>query len=83
MLRASTAPGSPHSNMLRYIYAISRFHRRVLGFSHSSRKWLSFGAFRVHQKTLLYQNISALLSIDLQLLTVYTFKVMSNQACKL
>jgi hypothetical protein len=26
MVSASAAPGSPLSNMLRYIYAISRFH---------------------------------------------------------
>src|SRR5712692_3939300 len=32
MIRAWAAPVSPLSNMLRYIYAISRFHRRVLVF---------------------------------------------------
>src|SRR6266704_6022922 len=52
MVSASTAPASPLSNMLRYMYAISRFHRSVLDFSYSSKKWLTFGAFWVHQKAL-------------------------------
>ena len=52
MVSAATASVSPLSTMLRYIYAISRFHRSVLAFSYSSKKWLTFGAFRVHQKAL-------------------------------
>jgi hypothetical protein len=52
MVSASAAPVSPLSNMLRYIYAISRFHRGVLDFSYSSKKWLTFGAFRARQKAL-------------------------------
>ena len=52
MVSASAVPVSPLSNMLRYIYAISRFHRRILDCSYSSKKWLTFGAFRVNQKAL-------------------------------
>ena len=52
MLSASSLPVSPLSNRLRYIYAISRFHRSVLGFSYSSKKWFTFRAFRVNQKAL-------------------------------
>src|SRR5258708_7752358 len=52
MLSPSAAPGSPLSNMLRYMYAISRFRRSVLEFSYCSKKWFTFGAFRVHQKAL-------------------------------
>jgi len=40
MLSPSTASFSTWSNMLRYIYAISRFHRSVLDFSYFSKKWL-------------------------------------------
>ena len=53
MVSASAVPVSPLSNMLRYIYAISRFHRRILDCSYSSKKWLTFGAFRVNQKALM------------------------------
>src|SRR5258708_36033943 len=52
MLSPSAAPGSPLSNMLRYMYAITRFGRSVLEFSYCSKKWFTFGAFRVNQKAL-------------------------------
>jgi hypothetical protein len=52
MLSAWAAAVSPLSHMLRYMYAISRFRRNVLRFSYSSKKWLTFGAFRAHQKAL-------------------------------
>jgi hypothetical protein len=52
MVSASAVPGSPLSTMLRYIYAISRFQRRILDCSYSSKKWLTFAAFRVNQKAL-------------------------------
>jgi hypothetical protein len=35
------------------MYAISRFHRSVLDFSYSSKKWLTFAAFRVHQSAMM------------------------------
>src|SRR5260221_520702 len=53
MLRASAATLSPSSNMLRYIYTISRFLLGVFwDVPKYSKKWLTFGAFRVHQKAL-------------------------------
>ena len=53
MLRASAATLSPSSTMLRYIYTISRFLLGVFwDVPKYSKKWLTFGAFRVHQKAL-------------------------------
>lgn len=52
MASPSATTCSPPSNMLRYISAISRFRRSVLGFSYASKKLLTFGVFRVYQKAL-------------------------------
>jgi hypothetical protein len=52
MVSASAATSFALANMLRYMYAISRFRRSVLDFSYCSKKWLTFGAFRVNQKAL-------------------------------
>jgi hypothetical protein len=62
MLSVSSAPVPPLSNMLRYMYAISRFHRSALNFSYSSKQWLTFRAFQVNQKAL--STTAALLSYE-------------------
>ena len=57
MVSASATTFAALSNMLRSMYAISRLRRSDLEFSYCSKKWLTFGAFRVHQKALVLPRV--------------------------